>query len=319
VAFTFEGIDGAAEIDRDELTVTAQAKETVDLSDITSEFTLSTGATATVDGTPQVSGTTANDFNDPVTYTVTSGDGETTLDWTVTIIKPLPEGKVLYSYNPPAGYYFVVKYTDEDGEVKELAYGYGDGAFSEMDGEYIYYHQKEPYRHYGTLADNRSGWSDMSRIDQNDGPAGRTTAAQNQYYIDNVWSRPLYWFNLYLCSLEASRQGETDMFPAVWDEEDDIYRLAEWETDLQDYDATEYYTGSEKLNGVECNVFSGYGSVSQKRTFWVDKENGLTLKYSVEQQSGETQTWEITTYQLTAPDWDELHLRPQDGDEVVEP
>lgn len=47
-------------------------------------FTLSSGASATVGGTAQFSGTTSNDFSSPVVYTVTAEDG-TPQDWTVTL------------------------------------------------------------------------------------------------------------------------------------------------------------------------------------------------------------------------------------------
>jgi hypothetical protein len=90
IAFTFAGIDGTATIDKTALTVTAKAKETVDLTNIVATFTLSTGCTATVNGTAQVSGQTANNFSDPVTYRVTSGDGKTTNEWTVTITGGIP-------------------------------------------------------------------------------------------------------------------------------------------------------------------------------------------------------------------------------------
>jgi hypothetical protein len=48
-------------------------------------FELAVGANATVGGTPQLSGVTANDFTLPVTYTVTAQDGTTTQDWIVTV------------------------------------------------------------------------------------------------------------------------------------------------------------------------------------------------------------------------------------------
>jgi parallel beta-helix repeat protein len=48
-------------------------------------FELAAGASATVGGTPQVSGVTSNDFTSPVTYTVTAQDGITTQDWIVTV------------------------------------------------------------------------------------------------------------------------------------------------------------------------------------------------------------------------------------------
>ncbi|MDR1224305.1 MAG: DUF5018 domain-containing protein [Tannerella sp.] len=86
VAFSFDGIDGKATIDRAAFTVTAKAGETVDLTAVVAEFTLSKGATAKVGNTAQVSGVTANNFSGPVTYRVTSGDGLTANDWTVTVV-----------------------------------------------------------------------------------------------------------------------------------------------------------------------------------------------------------------------------------------
>jgi hypothetical protein len=85
VAFTFEGIDGHSAFDKTAHTVAAKAAETVDLTAIVAEFTLSTGATAAVGGVAQVSKQTANNFTAPVTYKVTSGDGETVNNWTVTV------------------------------------------------------------------------------------------------------------------------------------------------------------------------------------------------------------------------------------------
>ena len=89
VTFIFAGIEGSATIDKTVHTVTAKTKEMADLTEIVVEFTLSTNATATVNGTAQVSKQTANNFTNSVTYCVTSGDGKTTQDWTVTITKEI--------------------------------------------------------------------------------------------------------------------------------------------------------------------------------------------------------------------------------------
>ncbi len=85
VAFSFTGMEGKAVINKSAQTVSAKAKETVNLTDLAVNFTLSLDASATVNGTTQESGVTANDFTNPVTYRVTSGDGQTTNSWTVTI------------------------------------------------------------------------------------------------------------------------------------------------------------------------------------------------------------------------------------------
>ncbi len=52
---------------------------------LTPTFTLSTGATARVAGAVQTSGATANDYTNPVTYEITSEDGLTVENWTVTV------------------------------------------------------------------------------------------------------------------------------------------------------------------------------------------------------------------------------------------
>ena len=86
LAYGIPGQDGEA-------VITSNASGTIDITvphgtgvtTLVATFTLSPGATATVNGTPQVSGTTSNDFTDPVTYTVTAEDGVTTKIWTVTV------------------------------------------------------------------------------------------------------------------------------------------------------------------------------------------------------------------------------------------
>ncbi len=85
--FIFAGINGTAVIDKDALTVTATANEIVDLASIVATFTLSDGATATVNQVAQVSGVTANNFTTTVIYNVTSSDSRLTNIWKVTIAK----------------------------------------------------------------------------------------------------------------------------------------------------------------------------------------------------------------------------------------
>jgi hypothetical protein len=59
-------------------------------------FRLSPGATASVGATPQISGVTANDFTNPVTYTITAEDGSTA-NYTVTV-RLSPNAIVTYSF-----------------------------------------------------------------------------------------------------------------------------------------------------------------------------------------------------------------------------
>ncbi len=62
---------------------------------LVADFTLSPQASARVGGTPQVSGTTPNNFTNPVTYAVQAGDG-TNQNWTVTVsIAPNTDNDIL--------------------------------------------------------------------------------------------------------------------------------------------------------------------------------------------------------------------------------
>jgi len=242
------------------------------------------------------------------TITATLGDQTRTALVRVRAIE-VAGSKKYFTYNKPAQYYIIVKNLGFDGKNTEFAY---DGKqFARVEGNEVDYRAKNPYASLSSY-DNRSGWADYTEIDKHSSDYRRSL-----YNLDNVWSRPCYFFNLYLCSLKANRQGEEDMFPLTWDNNfDENYKLADWEIDLQNYDVTKYYLRSEIINGVECNVFSGKGNVGQAYTFWVDKTNGLTLKFT---DSRETQAFEVTTYQLTVPNWNGLHLRPQAGDAIVEP
>lgn len=83
-----------------------------DPSNLVAEFTLSDGAVATIDGVVQVSGTTPNDFTDPVIYTITADDGISVQDWTVIVenvegIKNENENKFMVYPNPASNKLYV--------------------------------------------------------------------------------------------------------------------------------------------------------------------------------------------------------------------
>ncbi|MFP4442304.1 MAG: hypothetical protein ACLFST_04225 [Spirochaetia bacterium] len=73
-----------------------------DLTALVAAFTAASGAAVTVDGIVQESGVTANDFTDPVTYTVTAEDG-TTREYTAAVtIAPPSTDKEITSFSFPA-------------------------------------------------------------------------------------------------------------------------------------------------------------------------------------------------------------------------
>ncbi|GHU86026.1 hypothetical protein FACS1894153_2330 [Bacteroidia bacterium] len=63
------------------------AESTAKLDSIVVKFTASEGSVVTVDGEKQVSGTTMNDFTNPLTYVVTSGDLRESTQYIVTVSK----------------------------------------------------------------------------------------------------------------------------------------------------------------------------------------------------------------------------------------
>jgi hypothetical protein len=76
---------GAATINPTAHTIDIEVEYGADLTGLVATFTLSGGATAKVEGVLQTSGTTGNNFTNPVTYTVTAEDGTTVQDWIVTV------------------------------------------------------------------------------------------------------------------------------------------------------------------------------------------------------------------------------------------
>jgi hypothetical protein len=81
-------------------TIYAEVDNTIDLSNITPIFVLSNGATAYRNGEMQISGQTAGDFTKMVNYTIKSGDGSNTTEWTVILVPRANEqGDVMYEVN----------------------------------------------------------------------------------------------------------------------------------------------------------------------------------------------------------------------------
>lgn len=89
LTFVVNGIEGA--IDDENNTVTVDVSHGTAVTAITPTFTLSNGATAKVGNVTQESGVTVNDFTNPVTYVVTSKDGEITKSYVVSVV---PDGTI---------------------------------------------------------------------------------------------------------------------------------------------------------------------------------------------------------------------------------
>ena len=84
--FSFAEQVEAATIDATAKTIDITVEGVPDLTGLVASFDLSYGATATVASTSQTSGTTSNNFTDPVTYSILAEDGSTSQDWVVTVV-----------------------------------------------------------------------------------------------------------------------------------------------------------------------------------------------------------------------------------------
>lgn len=83
-SFIIAAADNAAVIDMEKHTITIEAVYGTDLTAIKPQLSLSRGATATINGVAYTNGA-AFDFSQPAKLVITSEDGITTLEWTITI------------------------------------------------------------------------------------------------------------------------------------------------------------------------------------------------------------------------------------------
>ncbi len=121
VTFSFTNEYSPAIIHNDNYQVITQLVEGTDLTNLVATFTLSEGATVKVGEIIQESGITANDFTNPVVYTVIAEDGVRNQDWTVnasiyTRIETAENSALTIYPNPNKGK-FTLDFTNINGKV----------------------------------------------------------------------------------------------------------------------------------------------------------------------------------------------------------
>ena len=84
-SYSFAEQTEAATISNENNTISIEVSAGTDVTALVATFSLSAGAAADINGTSQISGTTSNDFTNPVVYTITAGDGVTKQDWTISV------------------------------------------------------------------------------------------------------------------------------------------------------------------------------------------------------------------------------------------
>ncbi|MFH2143121.1 MAG: T9SS type A sorting domain-containing protein [Bacteroidota bacterium] len=123
LTYSFPEETGAAVIDPIGHTVNIEVDWEADITNLTADFTLSYGATASISAVPQTSGVTVNDFTNPVTYTITAEDGTTTQDWVVSVtIQPAPQGALCSNPIP-----LTLPVVSETGNTAGFGDNYDDG------------------------------------------------------------------------------------------------------------------------------------------------------------------------------------------------
>jgi len=118
LTYSFPQETGPATIDPVLHEVHIEVSQGTSLNGLIASFTLSTGATATISGTPQISGTTSNDFIIPVVYNVLAENGVDNQDWTVFVeigagIDEFADHFEMNIYPNPGTDYFIVEITAE--------------------------------------------------------------------------------------------------------------------------------------------------------------------------------------------------------------
>lgn len=101
LTFSFLEEQAAAIIDNNNRTIMSTIGPGTAITNLIAIFTLSDGATATINAVEQVSGTTANNFSTPLTYTITSAGGAQTVDWTVSVAVALNIETDIVSFSFP--------------------------------------------------------------------------------------------------------------------------------------------------------------------------------------------------------------------------
>lgn len=101
LSFSFAEQTNTAIIDNLNHTVAIEVAHNANLSSLTAIYTLSGGALAYIDTVLQHSGTSINDFTNPVIYTIKAENGIDAQDWTINVTKALNNETAILSFSVP--------------------------------------------------------------------------------------------------------------------------------------------------------------------------------------------------------------------------
>jgi hypothetical protein len=267
------------------------------------------GATAKVNNAAQTSGTTAVNCTQPVTYTLATADGQTTVTWTVTVTLPDncggtdPGGKKYITYNEPVtAYYYEYTLFNHNNEYHN-AVAYEDKEYATLTGHSDGEIEKEYIA------------PDGSRLYHNNTWIGSTHGIAADWYTGfepvTDWASDVYKEKEYPLGEFAAFSVTKSGTPLYEIAASPVYELPD------NKEVTEYYIRREQVLEIMCDVYEyeeKSGGVTSVVTWWVDPLTGFTLKMETNTDGTKTYGFEVTRLIDGTPDWDSLHLRPKDGD-----
>ena len=217
------------------------------------------------------------------------------------------EGKKYITYKQPVTAYYM-EYT-EAGKIYAKAYENKERAdvayYNDSDGEYYTIQYRQPnglWLSYSSLYPNT--WLKQNSLD------GFGSDAED--WVDK-WS-----------VLEEYPMGYFAAWVSTWG--DDGYTYFNREADIKyvvekggvlpdNTEVTQFYVRNEKFINIDCAVFQE-NHAGKINTFWVDLSTGFTLKYSVTTGADEKTIFEVSSFKVGKPDWDEKHLHPITCDDI---
>ncbi len=324
LTFSMEEQTGDAVIDATAHTIAVEVNWLANLTNLKPTFTLSYGAIAKVDGLTQTSGTSANDFTNPVTYQITAEDGTTTQDWVVTVTQgAVPQGALCSDPIP-----LTLDAQDISGTTEGFGDDYDDSVMEDVStyylgGDDIVYEFTIPED--GTISGSATyshTWGAMVILDgcpdqastQSVVISGSSTStsasfsnvdieAGTYYLIISNWVSPQsvdFVFNLsYEETLSDSAEILTFNIPGqvgetqILSEDKKVKVVMPYGTDLSNLVAD--FTISAEANVTVAGVQQVSGTTANN---WAEVANGY-INYLVQAEDGTTKNWKV--YVTTVP------------------
>ncbi|HOE04879.1 MAG TPA: choice-of-anchor J domain-containing protein, partial [Bacteroidales bacterium] len=261
LTFGFDEQTAPATIDAVNHSIAVNINWWSNISSLIADFTLSYGATATIEGVAQTSGVTVNDFLHTVIYNVMAEDGTTNQNWEVNVTQdPVPQGTtcntaIPYTINDPDfmgympaqhQYYFLVTLPEDYINVRMMTCG------SSFDTKLAYFVSCDNVPDLSTCPSNPAGA--IGYVD--DGGCGTQSYGGNSYasYL-NIGNLSAGTYLVAVYGYSTTDQGDVQ-FRVLGDE----IPVADLSVNVESgytCPVAEFYVPVEILNSGETTVAAG--------------------------------------------------------------